>query len=144
MGAYFAPTLKKEIERMVSLSGVKPGDKAVDLGSGDGRLVIALAKAGAEAHGYEINPLLVLIAKINIKMAGLSGKAFSHWKNFWELDLSEFNVVTVFGITYMMKKLETKLKKELKPGSKIVSNYFIFPDWQHSKKESNAYLYEKK
>ena len=141
-GAFFAASEKKEVGKMIFLSGVKPGDKAVDLGSGDGRLVIALAKAGAEAHGYEINPVLVWWSRREIKKAGLSDKAFIHRNNFWNMSFSKFNVVAVFGIGYMMKKLEAKLKKELKPGSRVVSNYFIFPNWQYSKKEDNIYLYE--
>ena len=143
-GAFFAPSNKKEVERMILISGVKPGDKAVDLGSGDGRLVIALAKARVQAHGYEVNPILVWWSRRKIKKAGLSSKAFIHRQNFWNSDLSGFNVVSVFGIKYMMSKLEAKLKKELKPGARVVSNYFVFPNWKHSKKEGNAYLYLKK
>lgn len=142
-GAFFASSGKDTVKKMVLLSRAKPGDKAVDLGSGDGRLVIALAKAGAEAHGYEINPILVWWSKRQIKKAGLSGKAFVSCKNFWNLDLSSFNIITVFGIGYMMARLESKLKKELKPGAKIISKYFTFPNWQHSKKEASIYVYEK-
>lgn len=142
-GAIFAKSTDKIIERMISLSCVKPGEKAVDLGSGDGRLVVVLAKAGAEAHGYEINPFLVWLSRKNIKNLGLQNRAFIHRENFWNKDLSEFSTVTVYGIGYMMKKLEKKLGKELKPGSKVVSNYFIFPNWPHSKKENSIRLYIK-
>ena len=58
-GLGYAPSTTAIIDRMIKLLNIKPGEKAVDIGSGDGRVVIALAKAGAEAHGYEINPLLV-------------------------------------------------------------------------------------
>lgn len=143
-GAFFAPTPKKSLKKIVDLTRIKSGDRAVDLGSGDGRLVIMLAKAGIQAHGYEINPPLVWIAKRNIKKAGLSGRAFSHWSNFWNLDLSGFNIVTVFGVPYMMKKLEEKLSKELHPGSKVISVRFTFPNWHYSKKDGNIYLYEKR
>lgn len=141
-GAFYAPSAKREIEKMVLISRIKHGEKAVDLGSGDGRLVIVLARAGAEAHGYEINPILVWWSKLQIKKAGLSSKAFIHRKNFWNSNLSDFSIISVFGIKHIMERLEVKLKKELKPGSRVVSNYFVFPNWKHSKKESNAYLYE--
>ncbi len=141
LGAFFASSKKEIVEKIVLISDVKPGEKAIDLGSGDGRLVIALAKAGAEAHGYEVNPILVWLSKKNIKKAGLEGKAFVHLKNFWIVDFSQFDVVMVYGISYIMKRLETKLKRELRPGSRVVSNYFVFPNWQHSKKEDNVYLY---
>ena len=84
-GAPFEPTSDRKLKIMMKLAKVKKGEKAVDHGSGDGKIVIALAKAGAEAHGYEINPLLVLFSRYKIKKAGLKGKAFIHWKNFWKI-----------------------------------------------------------
>ena len=141
-GAFYAPTRQETVKKMISLAGLRPGDKAVDLGSGDGRIVIALSEAGIEAHGYEINPFFVWLARKNIRKAGLIDKASIHWKNFWNEDLSEFDIVTVFGIGYMMKKLEIKLKRELKAGARIVSNYFTFNKWPYSKKEDNIYLYQ--
>lgn len=143
-GAVFAGTRPKIVQTMISLAEANPAKKAVDVGSGDGRLVIAMAKAGTEAHGYEINPFLVLLSRRNIKKAGLSGRAFVHWKNFWNEDFSSFDIVTVYGISYMMKKLEAKLKKELKPNARVISNYFTFSDWQYAQREDNVYLYLQK
>jgi len=143
-GAVFARSSNEIVEKMVFLAKAKPGKKAADVGSGDGRLVIAMAKAGIEAHGYEINPFLVWASRRNIKKLGLSDKAFVHLQNFWKKDFSEFDIVTVYGISYIMKKLEEKLKKELKKGSKVVSNYFIFSDWPYAKKEGSVYLYLQK
>jgi protein-L-isoaspartate O-methyltransferase len=142
-GAIYLPTQKRTVKKMIELADIKPGEIAVDLGSGDGRLVIALAKAGAEAHGYEINPLLVLLARRNIRRARLKGRAFIHFKNLWKEDFSQFDVVTIFGIGYAMEPLEQKLKKELKNGARIVSNAFPFPNWQHEKKEDTAFLYRR-
>jgi len=143
-GAIYVPTKPGIVKKMINLADIKPGDKAVDLGSGDGRLVIALAKAGAEAHGYEINRFLVCLARKNIRQAGLSDRAFILLKSFWEQDFSKFDIVTIYGMSHIMKKLELKLKKELKPNAKVVSNSFTFPNWQHSKKEEGVYLYENK
>lgn len=140
-GAIYVPTTEKRVGQMLSLLDVKSGEKAADLGAGDGRLVIALAKAGAEAHGYEINPLLVLLARKNIKKAGLEGKAFMHFKNLWREDLGKFNIIVLYGMRHMMGKLEKKLKRELKPGSRVVSNYFTFSKWKSAKAEDNIYLY---
>ena len=142
-GALYVPSKDNEIRAMVALAGVKAGEKAVDLGAGNGRIVMALARQGAEAHGYEINPFLVRSSKKNIKDAGLEGKAFIHLGNFWSVNFSEFDVVTVFGISHMMKRLEAKLKKELKPGARVVSNHFVFPNWPHAKKENGVRLYIK-
>lgn len=77
------------------------------------------------------------------KKAKLRGKAFVHWKNFWKENVSQFDVVIVYGISYMMKKLETKLQKELKSGSRVVSNYFIFSNWEPVQKEKHILLYVK-
>lgn len=114
----------------------------MDLGSGDGRLVIALAKAGAEAHGFEINPFFVRRARKNICKAGLTDRAFIHQKSFWGETLSGFDIVVVYGISYIMKRLEEKLRKEVGPGTRVISNSFVFPNWLPSKKEGNVRLYE--
>ncbi len=141
-GAFFAKSREELVEKMIYLADIRPGEKAVDLGSGDGRLVIALAKAGAEAYGYEINPFLVWFSRRNIKKAGLIDKAFICWGNFWNEDFSKFNIVTIYGITYMMKRLEIKLKKELRPDSRIISNYFIFQNWTPHKTKGAIRLYK--
>ena len=141
-GAPFEPTSDKKVKKMIRLAKIKKGDKAVDLGSGDGRIVIALAKAGAEAHGYEINPFLVLLSKYKIKRAGLKGKAFIHWKNFWKISFRKYDVIMMFQFKTIMHRLEKKLKKELKPKSRVVSYYWKFPNWKPKKKIENIYLYK--
>jgi protein-L-isoaspartate O-methyltransferase len=140
--APWVATQPETVEKMIALANIKPGAKAADIGSGDGRLVIALAQAGAEAHGYEINPFLVLLSRLNISQAGLTSKAFVHWKNFWNEDLSKFDIVIVYGTPKIMKRLEEKLKKELKTDATIISNIYAFPTWSPSKREDNVYLYE--
>ena len=142
-GALYVPTKDEKVKKMIELLDIKEGEKALDIGAGDGRLVIALAKAGATATGFEINPFLVKLAKKNIKKAGLEGKAFVYCKNFWKKDFSQYDAVSVYGIGYIMKSLEKKLKKELKKGSRIASNAFGFPNWSPVKKEDNIFLYKK-
>lgn len=141
-GIFYVPSKREKIKKMIELANIKQGELACDLGSGDGRLVIALAQAGAEAHGYEINPLLVILAKFRIRKAGHSGKAFIHWKNFWQVDFSKFDVITIYGMSFVMKRLEKKLKHELKPNARVVSNAFPFPNWPPSQKAGRVYLYK--
>lgn len=100
-----------------------------------------MAKKGAIVHGYEVNPILVWRSRNFIKNAGLEKKAFIHWKSFWGEDLSKFDVITVYGITYIMEKLEKKLQSELKPGTRVVSNYFTFPTWKPAKQDGEILLY---
>lgn len=140
-GAPYLASRREKVREMIKIADIKPGEKAADLGSGDGRIVIALARAGAEAHGYEINPFLVWWARRNIGKAGLKGRAFSHWGDFWRVDFSSFDVIIVYCLRRTMKGLEKKLKEELEPGARVVSNYFTFPDWPASKKENNVHLY---
>lgn len=134
-GAVFVPSDRERVRTMVNLLGIKEGDRAIDVGSGDGRVVIEMAKTGAEAYGVEINPFLVLWSRYQINKAGLKGKAQIYWKNQWSQDFGMFNKVAVYGITYIMKDLEKKFKKELKLGSLVVSNAFAFPSWKPIKEE---------
>ncbi len=142
-GAPFEPTSNKKMKKMIKLAKLKKTDKVVDLGSGDGRLVIEMAKHGVkESHGYEINPFLVLLSKLKIKRQGLSKKAFIHWGNFWNKDLGKFDVIILFQFSTIMKRLKKKLKKELKKNSRIVSYHWKFPNWKPIKRLENIYLYK--
>jgi len=141
-GAPYAPLGKQKIATMLSLLNVKSGDKAVDLGSGDGRFVIELAKKGAIAYGYEINPLLVLIAKWKIKKLGFQKNARIFWCDFWGKNLSSFNIVTVYLAPHSMKKVEAKLRRELKPNARVAVNHFPFPTWKPKKTAEKIYLYQ--
>ena len=100
-GAPYLPTKTKSVDTTLELSGVKDSERVIDLGSGDGKVVIAFAKTGAETHGYEINPLLVLISRYRIWKRGLSKNAHIHFGSFWSVDISAFNVVTVFGAKHI-------------------------------------------
>jgi hypothetical protein len=110
-GAVYVPSTPEKARQMADLSGVGGGDKAADLGSGDGRLVIECARRGAEAHGFEVNPILVLLSRRKIRRAGMQDRAFIHWKSFWRARLSPFDVVTIFQGSFVMKRLERKLRK---------------------------------
>lgn len=134
-GAVYVPSDWSRVNTMVNLLDIKEGDSAIDVGSGDGRIVIKMAKKGANAYGIEINPFLVLWSRYQIKKQGLTSKARVDWKNQWRQDFSEFNKVAVYGITYIMRELEEKLQKELKPESLVVSNAFAFPSWKPIKEE---------
>jgi ribosomal protein L11 methylase PrmA len=140
-GAIYDPSSHHMTELIVDTAEVLPGERAVDLGSGDGRVVIALAKRGAEAHGYEVNPILVLISRRNIRCAGLKGKAFIHWRSFWAADLSSFDIVTVFQVGFIMGRLESKLTRELSPKARIVSHHWRFPTLIHERARGDVFLY---
>ncbi len=140
IGAPFEPSKDNRIKSILKLASPKKKDKIVDLGSGDGRIVIAFAKKGYEAHGYEINPWLVLYSIINAKISGAKTAHF-HFGNFWSKDLSKYNIITLFQIGYIMPKLEEKIRKECKNKTKIVSNKWTFPNIKPKKITNNVKLY---
>lgn len=142
-GAPFVPSHKTAVDRILALLHPIAGQTVADLGSGEGRIVIALVQAGAaEAHGYEINPFLVLYSRWKIRRAGLKGKAFIHWTSLWRVNYKKYDIVAVFGFPSMMKRLEEKLHEELLPGARVVSCLFPFPTWQHSDQRGRIFLYE--
>lgn len=135
------PTNKEAVNAMIQLADIHPGERTVDLGSGDGRVVMAMARAGADAHGFEINPGLVLWSKLRIATAGMRGKAHIHLGSFWSQDLSSYHVVTVYGLPKLMQRLQTKLGTELPDDARVVSNKFRFPGWQSTTVKNSLHLY---
>lgn len=138
-GAPYLPTSASTAAEMLRLAGLKPGEKLADLGSGDGRLLIAAARAGAEAEGWEINPALWLLSLWNIHRAGVG--ALVRLGSYWH-DRVDADVVTLFLIRTQMKRMRRKLLAELKPGARVVSYIFEFPDWPKAgETERGAKLY---
>jgi SAM-dependent methyltransferase len=125
----WVPTSDALVEKMLDLAQVTPKDYVIDLGSGDGRTVIAAAKRGARALGVEFNPDLVALSKRKAMAAGVAGKASFIKADFYTLDLSKATVITMFLLPEINMKLRPKLLG-LKPGTRIVSNSFSMEDWQ--------------
>jgi hypothetical protein len=140
-GAIYVPRTPEKAALMAEMSGAGPGERAADLGSGDGRVVIALARRGAEAHGFEVNPLLVLVSRWKVRRAGLDGAATIHWKSFWRADLSPFDALTLFQGSFVMRRLEAKIRRELRYGSRVVSDYWAFPTLAPEHRSGTVYRY---
>ena len=128
---------------MIHLARMKPGMKVYDLGSGDGKLLFLASKKGATAIGLEINPLLVIYATLRaIRIEGSHTSMVQiRWKNFWKANLSDADVVFVYLLPWRMERLAAKLKKECKPGTLIVSNSFIFPNWKILREDKKLHVY---
>lgn len=139
-GALYIPTDVGTVDAMLDAAELKEGDRLVDIGSGDGRLIIAAAQRGIRADGYEINPLLVWLSNRKIRRENLEHHAHAYWKNFWRVDLSAYSVITVFGIKHIMMRLGGKLRVELSPQSRVVSNLFPLPNWE-GRVEEGVYVY---
>jgi ribosomal protein L11 methylase PrmA len=141
-GAPYVASKPETVEAMISLAEIQPTDRIVDLGSGDGRIVIAAARAGAlKSVGYEIDPRLIKRSKKNALDAQVVDKTEFRRQSMWKVDLSEVDTVFLYQITYAMKGLSKKLRSELPSGAKVISSGFIFPDWEPVKKENGISLY---
>jgi len=140
--APYAGLSEERIKNVLELAGDMKGKKVVDLGSGDGRVVIAFAKKGAEAHGYEINPLLVWRSRRTIIRAGLQDHAIIHWRSFWSADFRQYDLIHCFCINFMMGRLERKLKKEFSKKGRIISVYFEFPHLKQNDQKGDVRSYE--
>ena len=125
----WVPTPQSVVEKMLDLTKVAPQDFVIDLGSGDGRTVIAAAKRGARAMGIEYNPDMVELSKRNAAAAGVSDKATFVKADLFETDFSKATVITMFLLPTINMQLRPKLL-ELKPGTRIASNSFTMEDWQ--------------
>jgi hypothetical protein len=144
-GGIFVGTPAVAIATMIELAEIKPTDIVMDLGSGDGRLLIAAAKAGAKkSSGYEIQHWLVKQSRELVENEHLKDKIEIHPDSFWHVDVSNTNLVLLYQISYAMKGIEKKLQKELPVGARVVANGFKFPKWKEEKTIDNVRLYIKK
>jgi len=126
----WVPTPDDVVERMLRMAQVKPADYVVDLGAGDGKILIAAAKNfGARALGIEYNPDLVRYAQRNIERAGVAGRARVVQGDIFATDFSQATVVTM----YLLPGLNMKLRPQIlamRPGTRVVSHAFSMEDWE--------------
>ena len=130
----FVPTPYETVEEMLKLANVGPGDYVMDLGSGDGRIVIAAARRGAYGHGVDIDPKRISEAKRNAAKAGVENRVMFIEGNLFETDFSRASVITMYLLNSVNMKLRPNLLKNLRPGTRIVSYYFNMNDWEPDKR----------
>ena len=122
------PTAQALAEKMLNLARVTPDDNVIDLGSGDGRLVISAAKRGARALGIEYNPDLVALSKRNAAREGVGERAKFIEADIFKSDFSQATVITMFLLPHLNLQLRPAILG-LKPGTRIVSNSFNMGEW---------------
>lgn len=125
----WVPTPTELVNKMLEIAGVNDKDFLIDLGSGDGRMVIAAAKLGARALGIEFNPDMIEISRKKAEDEGVSTNTNFVRADFFEYDLSQATVITMFLLPEINLKLRPRLLA-LKPGTRIVSNTFTMGDWE--------------
>jgi SAM-dependent methyltransferase len=132
----YVPTQPEVVDAMLKLANVTKDDVVYDLGCGDGRIVVAAARAfGAKAVGIDIDPQRIAEANANAKTAGVEGRVKFILGDLFEQDLKEATVVTLYLLNQLNLKLRPKLWKELKPGTRVVSHAFDMGDWQPEQKQ---------
>jgi cyclopropane fatty-acyl-phospholipid synthase-like methyltransferase len=129
---HFVPTQDAVVDAMLDVARVTADDVVYDLGSGDGRIVIEAArKYGARGVGIELDPALNKQAESRAGKADVSDKVQFIQADFFKVDLSPASVVTLFLSPNINRRLEPKLRRELKPGARIVSHRFPMPpEWK--------------
>lgn len=130
--APFAATPMSVVDEMLKLADVKPSDYVVDLGSGDGRLVlVAVSRFGARGgFGVDLDATLVDYANRKALEDGVSDRAQFFVRDLFATDLSQATVVTVYLLPIAMNDLQRKLLRELAPGTRVVSHDYPFPSWR--------------
>ncbi len=126
----YVPTPENVVEKMLEMADVGPGDYVIDLGSGDGRIVIAAAKRGAYGHGIDIDPKRIKEARENARKAEVEGKVLFVQEDIFKTDFSRANVITMYLLNSVNLQLRSSLLTRLKPGTRVVSHDFDMNDWK--------------
>lgn len=125
----WVPSPEPMVEKMLDVAKVTPQDYVIDLGSGDGRNVIAAAKRGARGHGVEYNPDMVNLSRRLATQAGVADRATFIQGDMYEADISKATVLALFLLPQNLNTLRPKFL-DLPPGSRIVSNTFSIENWE--------------
>jgi SAM-dependent methyltransferase len=139
-GAPFLPTLQKQVKPAIKLINLKPGQTLLELGSGDGRVLIAAAEAGLNAVGYELNPILVIYSLFKTRKHKQNIRII--WGNYWKKDWPEADGIFVFLLNPYMEKLNNKIVQKYKKPIKLVSFAFKLPNREEDEEKHGLYLYK--
>ena len=132
----FVTTPPEVVDRMLAMARTGAGDLVVDLGSGDGRIVIAAAaKFGARGLGLELDPKLVELSRERAREAGVAQRTEFRVEDVMRADFSQADVVTVYLLPSLMARLAPIFLDGLKPGARIVTHAFVFPSWKPDRVE---------
>jgi len=127
----FVPTPQSVVEAMLKLAQVRPGDFVMDLGSGDGRIVITAARQfGAEGLGVEYDPTLLERATKAAAEAGVSDRTTFIKQDIFDTDLSQATVLTLYLLPEVNRRLRPKILEQLRPGARVVSHDWDMGDWE--------------
>lgn len=138
VGAPYVPIFKRDIERLFDKAKVKKGARLIELGCGDGRVLIAAARRGVRADGWELNPVLFVIAYLRTSRYRTLVRVY--WGDFWRADLGQYDYAFTFLITKFMPRLEKKLENT-KSAPILLSYIYQLPNTKPFARTSNGYIY---
>lgn len=141
-GAPYVPSKPHRIKTMIDLADITRGTKVIDLGSGDGSILIEAARRGAIASGVEMNPFLVPYSRWRAKRAGLQNRVTIIKGDINNFPIDHADVVFLYLLTRFLVKLKPKLTAELKSGTRVVSNGFEIPGWTPIQEKNGVFLYK--
>jgi hypothetical protein len=132
--APYYPTPPVVVEKMLTIGELRPGELHYDLGSGDGRVVILAAqKFGARSVGFEINPKLIEESRAEILRLKLDNLASILQQDLMTADFSKPDLITAYLLPGSNRMLKPLLESRMRPGTRVVSHDFAFPDWEPEK-----------
>jgi hypothetical protein len=140
-GAFYYPTENKSVQTIFKNIHPQKNDLLIDLGSGDGRIIIAAAQKGIKSIGYELNPLLIHKSRQKIKKLNLSLLAKIEAKNFWKADFNKATVICIYQFPQYMEKLEKIFQKTNHPIT-IITNSYPLPKQKPYLVKDKLYFYK--
>ncbi len=141
-GAPFVPSKPDRISTMIELARIKEGMDIVDLGSGDGSIVIAAAQQGAHGTGIEMNPFLIPYSRWRAKRAHVQKNTTFVRGEIRDCSLTHTDIVFVYLLPELLSRISDKLSSELPRGAIVISNAFPIPGWKPAEEKNNVFLYK--
>jgi SAM-dependent methyltransferase len=140
VGAPYLPTMNKQVVAALELADLKPGETLLELGCGDGKVVLAAARKGYHVVGYELNPLLALVAWLRTRRNARQVRII--WGDFWKKPWPPAEAIFVFLLPRYMLKLDTKVIQYKHKPVKLISFAFEIPERKFTLKKSGVFLYD--
>ena len=138
-GAPYVPTLTKQLETSLKLLDLRPGQTLIELGSGDGKVVLAAARQGIHVVGYELNPLLVVFSRLRTWHYRKTVKIV--WGDYWQANWPPTDGIFAFILPKYMPKLNKKVMQQYNGPVKVVSFAFEIPGKRPAAQQDGVWLY---
>ena len=140
-GSPYAPTRERQIAATFDLADAKSGELLIDLGSGDGTVLIEAASRGIRARGVEINPFFVWYARYRIRRRGFTHLATVARGDLFKHPVADADIIFLYLVPPAMEWLALRLRSEAAPGARILTNLFPLPSWEPEQKREKIFLY---